>query len=89
MRDNDEMARIKINTLEMEIKQQNEFASKEETNYENQIKMLQGELKEIRGTEVNWQGDFDNLISKNAELQSINARTKAQVAELEGHLAEM
>ena len=68
MRDNDEMARIKINTLEMEIKQQNEFSSKEEANYDNQIKTLQEELREIRGTEVNWQGDFDNLISKNAEL---------------------
>ena len=48
IRDNEEMAKLKIRTLELELEQQSEFFRKQELNYEQQIEMLHQEASELR-----------------------------------------
>jgi hypothetical protein len=51
IRDNEEMAKLKIRTLELELEQQSEFFRKQELNYEQQIEMLHQEASELRNGE--------------------------------------
>jgi hypothetical protein len=48
LRENQEMAQAKISTLELEIKQQNDFFKKQESNYEKQDEVLKEEVQQLR-----------------------------------------
>ena len=68
LKETEDMAKTKINTLELEIAQQSIFYKNEQDNYDKQIKMLREEIWGLREADGKYASQIDSIINTKNDL---------------------